>query len=54
LKELQERISDSTRRSPLFDALARVRDTEAACRGMAARARNGLRPEFFEVPAGSS
>jgi len=63
LRELQERISDSTRRSPLFDALARVRDIEAAYRQMATRARNGLRPgpssfrrggrELFHRPSGT-
>jgi predicted O-linked N-acetylglucosamine transferase (SPINDLY family) len=46
---VHERVR-AVHQSPLFDALTRVRDIEAAYRRMAARARAGLPPKSFELP----
>ena len=49
LGAMRQRLRATGRRSPPFDARARVRDIEAAFRHMAARARDGLPPASFEL-----
>lgn len=54
LQQLRTRLRASLGTAPLFDLPARVRELEAAWRFMAGRARAGLAPESFSVPAGPS
>lgn len=51
LASLRARIADNRFRSPLFDAERFCRHLEAAFSMMAARARKGLPPDHFDVPA---
>lgn len=49
--EIRARLERARSANPLFDARRRVRYLEAAFREVAARARKGLPPASFEVPA---
>jgi len=52
LAEVRARLERTRAANPLFDARRRVRYLEAALQEVAARARKGLPPASFEVPAG--
>jgi predicted O-linked N-acetylglucosamine transferase (SPINDLY family) len=49
--EIRARLARTRAANPLFDARRRVRTLEAAFQEVAARARKGLPPASFEVPA---
>ncbi|MES2687071.1 MAG: hypothetical protein V4706_09630 [Pseudomonadota bacterium] len=51
LQRLRERVKADVTTAPLFDLPARVRELEAAWTWMAERARAGLPPESFDLPA---